>query len=516
MSKTRTCRRWQFTGSIYRHGLRTGGRKHIHFATALPRDMPRSGMRSDSEVLLYLDVRAALADEVPVYLSQNRDVLTEGHGGTLPNRFISRVCVMVRGQEVEVESRAGALPSPQSVDEAWRHLGSRRSAPRRPRSSAASKSWLSALPLPASFASLWSFVLPLQSLSYSEAGMLSRKSTKAAFSARPLGVPSSLRPSLITLCLPYPGQWQVLHRSYARRVSRQQRRRQRPWTQFRCLAQLLCLSGSCLFRCLCSFLPGMHRPKGGPRQHYRPDGSRRRTAGELAKRAARAAERAAQAPDNPATAAPAGVVTDAAAKACPARASSSGSTAPPTTAPSGVPSSVPASSSASSAAPVTSGVLPSGYKMVGPLSKPDSGKGKKGVGRPDAAEKAGPEAAPAKEPGRGCDRLRILLDDLADLEVVRLLHLFQSTGGYTARHDEFHRLRDRLRDEGVHGPSGEPLPLPPVGNWVLGLGVCLLGIESEPGQELFASISNHAAGDLVETWSLSLWLQGPSRAPLAV
>ena len=55
--------------------------------------MPRSGMRSDSEVLLYLDVRAALADEVPVYLSQNRDVLTEGHGGTLPNRFISRVCV---------------------------------------------------------------------------------------------------------------------------------------------------------------------------------------------------------------------------------------------------------------------------------------------------------------------------------------------------------------------------------------------------------------------------------------
>ena len=142
---------------------------------------------------------------LPVYLSQNRVVLTEGHGGTLPNRFISRVCVMVRGQEVEVESRAGALPSPQSVDEAWRHLGSRRSAPRRPRSSAASKSWLSALPLPASFASLWFFVLPLQSLSYSEAGMLSRKSTKAAFSARPLGVPSSLRPSLITLCLPYRG-----------------------------------------------------------------------------------------------------------------------------------------------------------------------------------------------------------------------------------------------------------------------------------------------------------------------
>ena len=93
--------------------------------------------------------------------------------------------------------------------------------------------------------------------------------------------------------------------------------------------------------------------------------------------------------------------------------------------------------------------------------------------------------------------------------MVRFLHLFQSTVGCTTRHDEFHRLRDRLRDEGVHGPSGEPLPLPPVGNWVLGLGVCLLGIESEPGQELFARISNHAtASDLVETWSLSFWLQG--------
>ena len=76
------------------------------------------------------------------------------------------------------------------------------------------------------------------------------------------------------------------------------------------VSQLLCLFESCLFRCLRSFLPGMHRPNGGPRQHYRPDGSRRRTAGELAKRAARAAARAAQAPDAPAIAQAAdGVVT---------------------------------------------------------------------------------------------------------------------------------------------------------------------------------------------------------------
>ena len=68
----------------------------------------------------------------------------------------------------------------------------------------------------------------------------------------------------------------------------------------------------------------------------------------------------------------------------------------------------------------------------------------------------------------------------------------------------------------LHHPSASSAaPVSPMApsvvweNWVLGLGVCLLGIESEPGQELFARISNHAtAGDLVETWSLSLWLQG--------
>ena len=62
-----------------------------------------------------------------------------------------------------------------------------------------------------------------------------------------------------------------------------------------------------------------HRPGGGPRQHYRPDGSRRRTAGELAKRAAKAAARAAAAAAGAAgggAAKPAGpVVADAGASA---------------------------------------------------------------------------------------------------------------------------------------------------------------------------------------------------------
>ena len=83
---------------------------------------------------------------MPVYVSQNNVALTQGRDGSLPNKYIYRVCILVRGQAVEVEARAGELPDPQSVDAVWQHLGSRQSAPRRARSAAARKRWRPALP----------------------------------------------------------------------------------------------------------------------------------------------------------------------------------------------------------------------------------------------------------------------------------------------------------------------------------------------------------------------------------
>ena len=95
---------------------------------------------------------------------------------------------------------------------------------------------------------------------------------------------------------PHPCQWQVLYRSYSRR----QRRLSRRARENRPLPSAVAQS---VFHSVCNWLHTLsplatmnpHRPGGGPRQHYRPDGSRRRTAGELAKRAAKAAARAAAA-----------------------------------------------------------------------------------------------------------------------------------------------------------------------------------------------------------------------------
>ena len=96
---------------------------------------------------------------------------------------------------------------------------------------------------------------------------------------------------------PHPCQWQVLHRSYSRRQRRLSLRRREHWSPTSELVQhavhLFC---SWFVPCRFSASMNPHRPGGGPRQHYRPDGSRRRSAGELAKRAARAAARAAAGP----------------------------------------------------------------------------------------------------------------------------------------------------------------------------------------------------------------------------
>ena len=93
---------------------------------------------------------------------------------------------------------------------------------------------------------------------------------------------------------PHPCQWQVLHRSYSRRQRRLSLRRRVHWSPASELVQHT-VNLFCSWLVPCSFSASMssHRPGGGPRQHYRPDGSRRRTAGELAKHAARAAARAA-------------------------------------------------------------------------------------------------------------------------------------------------------------------------------------------------------------------------------
>ena len=91
---------------------------------------------------------------------------------------------------------------------------------------------------------------------------------------------------------PHPHQWQVLHRSYTRKQRREHKHRSLPPAAAQRVFHAVF---DWLHACSLLAIMNPHRPGGGPRQHYRPDGSRRRTAGELAKRAAKAAARAAAA-----------------------------------------------------------------------------------------------------------------------------------------------------------------------------------------------------------------------------
>ena len=91
---------------------------------------------------------------------------------------------------------------------------------------------------------------------------------------------------------PHPHQWQVLYRSYTRKQRRAHKHRSLPPAVAQSVFHAVF---DWLHACSPLAIMNPHRPGGGPRQHYRPDGSRRRTAGELAKRAAKAAARAAAA-----------------------------------------------------------------------------------------------------------------------------------------------------------------------------------------------------------------------------
>ena len=148
---------------------------------------------------------------------------------------------------------------------------------------------------------------------------------------------------------PHPCQWQVLHRSYSRRQRRLSRHARERWPLPSAVTQCA-IHSFCDWLLTRSVLATMnpHRPGGGPRQHYRPDGSRRRTAGELAKRAARAAARAADAAGGGAAKPAATVVADASTQAV----TPVPKQVPISAAPTGeLPASTSASTSSSTAAP---------------------------------------------------------------------------------------------------------------------------------------------------------------------
>ena len=70
-----------------------------------------SGMRNSSTLLIYIDVRAALAAEIPFFMSSNGVVLSAGDAGTgvVPLKYFERVLErggreLIKGGEVVAEA----------------------------------------------------------------------------------------------------------------------------------------------------------------------------------------------------------------------------------------------------------------------------------------------------------------------------------------------------------------------------------------------------------------------------
>ena len=73
-------------------GLHRMQRNHTHWAAGLPGGRGViSGMRSSSDVFIYLDVAAALAGGIQLFRSPNGVILTAGLDGWVPLRFFDRV-----------------------------------------------------------------------------------------------------------------------------------------------------------------------------------------------------------------------------------------------------------------------------------------------------------------------------------------------------------------------------------------------------------------------------------------
>ena len=83
----------QHIASIKKLGLVAGGvsgkaRKHIHFTQYMPGDgRVISGMRGSCECVVYVDLRKALEDDIPFYMSTNEVLLSPGIKGVLPSKY---------------------------------------------------------------------------------------------------------------------------------------------------------------------------------------------------------------------------------------------------------------------------------------------------------------------------------------------------------------------------------------------------------------------------------------------
>ena len=82
----------KFWPLIKEQGLKRMTRNHIHFAPGMPKEVGVvSGMRGSCDVIIQIDMEAAMKDGIEFFISTNNVILTEGEDGVLAPRFFKKV-----------------------------------------------------------------------------------------------------------------------------------------------------------------------------------------------------------------------------------------------------------------------------------------------------------------------------------------------------------------------------------------------------------------------------------------
>jgi 2'-phosphotransferase len=94
----------KFWGSIKAGGLKRMTRNHIHFAPDMPKEEGVvSGMRGSCDIIIEIDMGAAMKDGISFFLSSNNVILTEGVDGVLGPQYFLRVSkrdgTLIEGKE---------------------------------------------------------------------------------------------------------------------------------------------------------------------------------------------------------------------------------------------------------------------------------------------------------------------------------------------------------------------------------------------------------------------------------
>ena len=82
---------WTAWDHIKHQGLSVMGRQHIHLATNVGTEGVISGMRTTSQVWIYVDIPKMLEDGIRIFRSRNGVILTRGIDGVLPTKYFKSV-----------------------------------------------------------------------------------------------------------------------------------------------------------------------------------------------------------------------------------------------------------------------------------------------------------------------------------------------------------------------------------------------------------------------------------------